>query len=54
MDWPTIIALLTALAGYAWPAVVLIGLLIFRSELRGLVGRIRKGKGGDAGLTIRR
>lgn len=44
MDWPTAIDLLTAFANYAWPAVVLIGLLIFRSELRGLVGRIRKGK----------
>lgn len=36
--------LLNAIASLLWPVLVFVALLIFRDEIAGLVGRIRKGK----------
>lgn len=44
MDWPALTSLLSALAGYAWPAVVLVIALLFKRELSVLLTRLRKGK----------
>jgi hypothetical protein len=37
-------ALLQGIASLAWPVVALIALLMFRKELKSILGRLRKGK----------
>jgi hypothetical protein len=36
--------LLNAIASLLWPVLVFVGLLLFRGEIAGLIGRIKKGK----------
>jgi hypothetical protein len=40
-DWA---ALLTAIASVAWPAVTIAALLLFKRDIRSLIGRVKRGK----------
>jgi hypothetical protein len=40
-DWA---ALLTAIAAVAWPVVTFVALLVFKRDIRSLIGRVKRGK----------
>jgi hypothetical protein len=52
MDWRTFIAEL--LRTSAWPTVVLVGICVFRKDLRALLAHVKKGKVGAAEFEFER